>query len=160
MDVGRERKVKKPFLYRLFGFGSVPRKLRPALEQEGIIVLDEGIGGWFVTKHVRGPGKRYRRRSEWFPGWLAVTMERIVCYTYRKRQMNISVKDPKIARLYVDTPAEQKLHLSFESSDFREGWKGVVEFRFSTDKALLFRDALLSAGLQRGTAAHADKLHR
>jgi hypothetical protein len=152
--------MKKTILYRLFGFGSVPKKLRPVIEQEGIVVFDEGIGGWFVTKNVNGPGKRYRHRTEGFSGCLAVTKARVVCYTYGKRQINISVENPKIANLYVDTPEEQKLCLSFESSNFREEWEGVIELRFNTDKALLFRDALLSIGAQQGTSADAGKPRR
>jgi hypothetical protein len=140
--------MKKTILYRLFGYGSVPKKLRPVLENEGVVVLDEGVGGWFVTKHVNGPGKRYRDRTEGFTGCLVVTKARVVCYTYGKRQINISVGDPKIAHLYVDTPTEQKLCLSYESSELREGWLGVVEFRFNTDKARKFRDALVAIGAQ------------
>ncbi|WP_100637766.1 hypothetical protein [Marinobacter salexigens] len=150
--------MKKTILYRLFGVGSVPKKLRPVLEREGIVALDEGIGGWFVTKHVNGPGKRYRHRTEGFSGCLVVTKARVLCYTNRKRQINISVEDPKIAKLYVDTPTEQMLCLSFESSDFREEWQGVIVFRFATDKALSFREALVAIGAQQGTAA--DKPRR
>lgn len=152
--------MKKTILYKLFGFGSVPKKLLLVLEQEGVVVLDEGIGGWFVTKHVDGPGKRYRHRSEGFSGCLAVTKARVVCYTYGKRQINISVEDPKMAKLYVDAPTDQTFYLSFESSDFRNGWSGVIEFRFNTDKATLFRDALVAIGSQQGAAADADKPRR
>jgi hypothetical protein len=157
---GNENTMKKTMLYRLFGVGSVPKKLRPVLEREGVVVLDEGIGGWFVTKHVNGPGKRYRHRTEGFSGCLAVTKARVLCYTYGKRQINISVEDPKIAGLYVDTPTEQKLCLSFESSNFREGWQDVIVFRFGTDKAHSFREALVAIGAQQGTAADADKPRR
>ena len=152
--------MKKTILYRLFGFGSVPKKLSPVLEQEGVVVFDEGIGGWFVTKHVNSPRKRYHHRTEGFSGCLAVTKARVACYTFGRCQINISVKDPNIANLHVDTPKEQKLCLSFESSVFREGWEGVIEFRFNTDKALLFRDALVAIGAQQGTAADADKPRR
>jgi len=147
--------MKKTILYRLFGIGSVPKKVRPVLKREGVIVLDEGIGGLFVTNHVNAPGKRYRRRTESFSGCLAVTKSRVVCYTNGKRQINISVEDPKIVNLYVDTSAENKLHLSFESSDFCKGWQGVIVFRFTTDKALLFQKSLLAIGAQKGTAADA-----
>lgn len=140
--------MKKTILYRLFGVGSVPKTLRPVLEREGVVVLDEGIRGWFITKRVNGPGKRYRHRAEGFSGCLAVTKARVVCYTYGKRQINISVEDPKIANLYVDIPTEQKLSLSFESSDFLEGWQGVIELRFGTEKAHLFREALIGIGAQ------------
>lgn len=144
--------VTKTILYRLFGVGSVPKQLRPVLEQEGIVVCDEGIGGRFVAKHVDGPGKRYRNRTEGFSGYLVITKERVVCYTYGKRQINISIDDPKIANLYANTPDEKSLWLSFESSNFREGWDGVIEFRFNTDKALLFRDALIAIGAQQAAA--------
>ncbi len=142
----------KTILYRLFGFGSIPKRLRPVLESEGIDVLDEGIGGQFITKHVKGPGKRYRYRKEGFVACLAVTKARLVCYTYWRRQINISVEDSRIANLYVDTPTQQQLCLSFESSNFREGWQGIIEFRFKTHKAISFRDALIGVGAQRGTA--------
>jgi hypothetical protein len=152
--------MKKTILYRLFGIGAVPKKLRPVLEREGIVILDEGIGGWFVTKRVTGPGKRYRHRTEGFSGCLAVTKSRIICYTYGKRQINISVEDPRIANLYVDTPTEQEFRLSFESSEFREGWQGIIEFRFGTDKARLFREAFVATGAQQGTSSDGDKRHR
>lgn len=88
-----------------------------------------------------------------------VAQKRVICYTYGKRQINISVEDPIIANLYVEILKEEKLCLSFESSDFREGWNGVVDFRFNTDKALSFPDALVKIGAQQGTAAGADKPH-
>lgn len=152
--------MKKTILYRLFGVGSIPKKLRPVLEQEQVVVVDEGIGGWFITKHVTGPGKRYRHRTERFSGCLAVTRARVICYTYGKLQINISVEGPEISNLYVDAPTEQQLCLSFESSDFREGWQGVITFRFATDKALLFRKALFAIGAQPGAAANTDEPRR
>jgi hypothetical protein len=142
--------MKKTILYRLFGLGSVPKNLFPVLEQEGIIVLDEGIGGWFIAKHVDGPGKRYRHRSEGFSGCLAVTNKRVICYAYRKCEINVSVKDPTIPNIYVDVSNERRLSVSFESSVFRDGWKGVIVFGFDTEKAYLFRDALVSIGARRG----------
>lgn len=141
--------MKKSILYRLFGLGAVPKKLLPVLEREGVLALDEGMGGWFKAAHVDGPGKRYRHRSERFSGCLVVTNERVVCYTYGKRQINISVKDPRMADLHVDVPEERRLTISFESSVFRPGWTGVMEFRFDTEKALLFRDALVAVGAKR-----------
>lgn len=84
--------MKKTILYRFLRLGPVPKKLLPVLEKEGIIVLDEGMGGWFVTKHVNGPGKRYRYRSEGFSGCLVITKVRLVCYTYWKRQINYQLR--------------------------------------------------------------------
>jgi hypothetical protein len=144
--------MNKTILYRLFRIGGIPKKLGPVLAEEGIEVGDEGIGGWFVTKNVKGPGKRYINRSEGFSGCLVVTRERIVCFTYGKRQINISIEDPKISEIYVDMPKANMLSISFESSRFRDGWSGVIEFLFKTEKAQQFHDALITIGAQQGNA--------
>lgn len=146
--------MKKTISYRLLGFGAIPKKIRPVLEEEGIVVLDEGMSGWFITKDVKGPGRRYRHRSEGFSGCLAVTEKRILCYSYAKRQMNISVEDPKISNLYFSNPDDKTLSISFESSVFREGWEGIIEFQFKTEKALQFSNALKSIGAQQGTPSN------
>jgi hypothetical protein len=140
--------MKKSIFFRLFKLGAIPDKVKPILEHEGIVVSDEGMAGWFITKDVKGPRKRYRSRSEGFSGWLAVTNKRIICYTYRKRQINISVEDPKIANIDICTPSDEELSISFESSLFRKGWQGIIEFKFKTEKAKLFYHALSALGAQ------------
>lgn len=138
--------IQKSLLYRLFGVGFIPRKIRPILEQEGIVLSDEGIGGGFIARDVKGPGKRYMHRREGFTGCLVITKKRIICYTYWKRQINISVDDPRLGEIYVRAVDQQILSVSFESSVFRDGWQGVIEYRFKTDKAIQFQDALISLG--------------
>jgi hypothetical protein len=141
--------MEKTLLYRLFGIGKIPGKIRPVIEAEQIVVADEGIGGWFITKRVKGPGKRYRNRAEGFSGCLVITKKRILCYTYWKRQINISVDDPKISQFSVRLPKAETLSIEFESSVFNKQWAGVVEFRFSTQKAKLFHDTLAEIGFQQ-----------
>ena len=116
----------KNLLYRWFGIGAIPKKIRPALATEGIVAADEGMGGWFVAKNVKGPGKRYIRRREGFVGCLVVTRKRIVCYTFGKRQMHISVDDPAVADLYADFPEKDILVVSFDAGRFRTGWQGMA----------------------------------
>ncbi len=110
-----------------------------------------------MARKVKGPGKRYVHRKEGFSGCLVITGKRIICYTYWKRQINISVEDPRLSKLFVDATDQQKLSVSFESSVFRDGWQGLIEYRFRTDKALQFQDALLSLGVQNGTPADAGQ---
>ena len=147
------KQVKKSVLYRMFGIAAVPRKLLPFLKQEDIVVSDEGMKGWFITKNVKAPGKRYHHRREGFLSWLVVTRERILCYTYWKRQINISIKDPKISELCFSVPNDETLSISFESSVFRDGWNGIIELRFQTEKALEFFNALQKTGAQQGVPA-------
>lgn len=143
--------MKKSIFYRLFKLGAIPEKVQTILEHEGIVVSDEGMAGLFITKDVKGPGKRYRHRSEGFSGWLAVTNKRVLCYSYRKRQINISVDDPKIASIHIANPSKETLSISFESSVFRDGWEGLIEFKFKTEKAKQFHHALSAIGAQHGS---------
>jgi hypothetical protein len=138
--------MAKTLLYRLFGFGSIPARLRPVLEREGVIVADEGMGGWFVTRDVRGPRKRYIRRTEGFSGCLVVTRKRVLCYTYRKRQVNIAADDPRLSELRVLAPDEKTLSIAFESGRFRKGWSGDIGLVFETERAGEFERVLRALG--------------
>jgi hypothetical protein len=140
-------------MYATLIWVDIPGKLRPILEEEDIIPADEGMGGWFIAKKVKGPGMRYVQRREGFSGCLVITGKRIIWYTYGKRQISISVDNPRLAELYADAADQEKLSVSFESSVFRDGWQGVIDYRFKTNKAIQFQDALLSLGVQKGFPA-------
>lgn len=140
-------------LFKKLKLGTIPRRIRPVLEQEGIVVMDEAMTGCMVMHHVKGPGKRYRNRKEGFVGWLVITKERVICYSYWKRQINISVHNPDIPLLYADRQDDKKLAIAFESGRFREGWEGVIEFRLKTDKAADFYNALIAIGVSPGKPA-------
>ncbi len=148
--------MKKNFSYRLFKFGAVPRKLLPILEQENIVVSDEGMSGKFITKNVKESGRRYLHRFERFSGCLVITKKRLLCYTFSKRQINISIYDPKILKIFYSVPEDNTLSISFESSVFHNGWSGVIEFQFKTDKTNQFVDELKSIGVRQGTPVKAD----
>jgi hypothetical protein len=150
--------MKKALSYRLFGLGRVPRKWRLLIEQEGILVADEGMPGWFIAHNVKGPGKRYWRRAEGFSGCLVVTLQRILCFTYWKCQINIATQDPRLSALHVSVPSPNRLSLSFESAAFRPGWQGVVEYRFGTVQAQAFRDMLTGLGVRSGAALATEEV--
>ena len=84
----------------------------------------------------------------------------MVCYTYWKQQINISVGDPKISLLYIELIKPQTIAISFESSMFHDDWQGVIEFRFKTEKVQDFHDALTAICVQQGTAENVDKPRR
>jgi len=142
--------MNKTLLYRLFGIGSIPKKLRPILQAEGVVVSDEGMAGRFVAQNVKGPGKRYLRRSEGFSGCLVVTKKRVFAYSFGRRQINIGTDDPKVCELFVEVPDGNTLSISFESSAFCEGWQGTMVFKFKTEKANQFADALKAIGVGEG----------
>ncbi len=129
-------------LYRLLGIGAISKKHRPGLEQEGIVVADEGIGGSLTMRDVKGPGRRYSYKKSLFTGWLVITEKRIICYAFGFRQIDIPVNDSRITELQVENPKENILTISFEASVFRPNWSGHMQFKFKTDKAKQFLSCL------------------
>lgn len=143
----------KSIFYRLFKLGRIPQDLQTVLEMEGIVVSDEGIGGWYVTKDLKSPGRRSKYRKEGFSGFLVITKTRVLAYTFKKRQVNIAVDDPNMSKLYAELVGSEKITLSFETSSFHDDWQGVIELQFNTPKAQDFYEALLDVGVQSGTVA-------
>ena len=143
--------MKKNLLYRLFGVGAIAEKYRSGLEQEDIVVADEGIGGSLTMRNVKGPSRRYSYKKTLFTGWLVVTKKRVVCYAFGFRQIDIPVSDARIAQLHVENPNENILTISFEASTFRPNWSGHMQFKFKTDKAADFNKTLEDIGATPGT---------
>lgn len=143
--------MRKPILYRLFRVGSIPREIMPILEKEEIVVVDQGMRGRYITKRLKAPGKRALLREEGFIGSLAVTKKRLLCYTYKKRQINIDVRDPKMTHFYVNIPRKNEFALSFESSSFQEDRQGVIEFLYRTEKANKFYEVFICLGAKHGS---------
>lgn len=140
--------MSKSLFFTILGLGRVPKSVLSVLKSEEIQMMDEGMKVSLITKNVKGPGKRYINRSEGGAGSLVVTKKRVSCYTFSKRQINIAVDDPKIRELFVKVISPDKISIKFESSVFREGWSGKMEFLFTTDKAQEFYNCLTSIGMK------------
>ena len=135
--------MSKTLLYRLFGFGGVPQAMKPILEQEGIVLLDEGIGGSITFRNFRAPGKRYSYRKNWFTGSLVVTKLRFAGFAFSRPVINVPLEGPHLDKLDCSLEKEHAiLHVAFDSSDFHEEWSGAIECRFRTPKARQFLERL------------------
>jgi hypothetical protein len=145
--------MTKSLWYRLFRLGGIPRRRRPELAAEGIVLADEGIPGWLVTRRLRGPGTRYRYRGQGFVGSVVVTRSRVLCFAFGNKLVDVPFSDPRMAALEVAAPAAGRLTIAFEAAAFRDGWKGRMELRLSTPLASRFRDILVSRGAEVVSAA-------
>ncbi len=101
----------KSILYRLFKIGAIPKDLRPVLESEGIVVSDEGMGGWFITKNFKAPGRRSLYKKSRISGCLIVTKKRVICCTFGRQQISILVGDPKMSFLHAKLVKAQTIAL-------------------------------------------------
>jgi hypothetical protein len=128
-------------LYRLFGLGKVPRRMLPALEQEGIVLIDEGISGSLLFRNFRAPGRRYSRKFSWFTGSVVLTQKRFAAFTwypYFNPIINVPLDDKRLKELDCSVKGEGTLCIRFDPSAFHEGWSGSIECRFSTPQARLY----------------------
>lgn len=132
----------KTLLYRLFGLGKLPKRILPDLEQEGIVLLDEGISGSVTLRNFRAPGKRYSWRRSWFSGSLVLTGSRFAAFSFSKPIINVPLGDDRLNGLRRSLEGESALCVHFDPSAFHEGWSGSVECRFSTPQARLFFEQL------------------
>lgn len=133
--------MSQTLLYRLFGLGRPPKAMKPTLEGEGIVLVDEGIGGSITFRDFRAPGRRYRHRKSWFTGSLVVTEVRFAAYGFSRPLINVPLERSYLAKL--DGAVEHDgtvLRVAFESGDFHDDWSGGIECRFRTAKAPLFME--------------------
>ena len=144
--------MAKALLYKLFKIGSIPAGMREKLEAEGLIAADEGLHVTWFSKNFKAPGKRSLYRSRSFVGFLAISRKHILAYAFGRPQISLPVDDPRVANLHSELMGEDRICISFESAHFHSDWQGVIELRFSTEKAKTFYDALLHLGVQPGRA--------
>ena len=129
-------------LYRIFGAGKIPTARRAALEAEGIVILEEGLGGRVSYRRYRAPGKRYGRRTEGIVGSVALTSKRLVAFRWSKPIIDVPFDHPAFKKLSCKVENEDTLRLSFEAEDFHDDRSGTINCRYSTDRANTFQRKL------------------
>jgi hypothetical protein len=136
--------VAPTLLYRLFGLGKLPRAQRPILEQERIVLCDEGLSGSLTLRSVRAPGRRHSYRKSWFTGSLVITERRVAAFVFSRAVVDLPLDHPQLADLRVTTVGDT-LSITFDAGLFHQGWSGTIEIRLSTPRALLYQDRLTTA---------------
>jgi hypothetical protein len=125
-------------LYRIFGLGKVPSEARSALESEGIVLMEEGIGGSITFRNYRAPGRYSLWRKRGFAGSIVITGERFIAFAFSQRVVNVRFTDPAYQRLHVSSDDGKRLLISFQAEDFHEDRSGAIELRYRTSRARLF----------------------
>jgi hypothetical protein len=125
----------KTWLYRLFKIGAIPAGLRAKLDQEGVVLLDEGIGGTITYQDFRAPGRAYAWKKSGFSGAVAWTNVRFVAFAYGRQVINVPWSDPRRKQLRVSCEAPDRLLVAFDPAIFHADWSGTVEVRLATAHA-------------------------
>ncbi len=132
----------KSIFHKLFGLGKFPKAMAPILESEGIVLQDQGVSGSVTLRKFRAPGRIHSYKKSGLVGSLVITELRFAAFAFSKPLVNLPLADEKLALLDLSVPKRNQLLVKFNAGDFHEGWKGAVEYRFSTELADLFLERL------------------
>ena len=140
------RRMSKTIFYKLFGWGKIPEAMLPILQQEGIVLGEEGLSGTVYFKNFRAPGKRYSRRISWFSGSIVLTKKRLAAWSFSKSIINVPVDSAPFNALHFSLKDERTLRIRFDSSLFNEQWSGDIEYRLKVSQPRLFLEHLEQLG--------------
>lgn len=132
--------MRKSIFYYLFGLGKVLRSNRATLEEEGILLIDEGVPASLTRYHFRGPGRFSTWRKECYAGALVLTKTRIYANSHRSVVLDLPLTEAWIQKIAISGD-HKKLDITFDASDFLAA-KGRLRLRFKTPQGQRFLEAL------------------
>jgi hypothetical protein len=124
--------MAKTLTYRLFGIGKIPAPLMAELNQEGLVVVDEGVGGSATYRNFRAPGRAASLRRTWFTASIAVTNTRLLALSFSNTIINVPLNDQRIKQLHYTLEDGAALCIAFDAGLFHMDWSGKLEYRFRT----------------------------
>lgn len=134
--------MKKTLLYRLFGIGKIPEQHRIALQNEGVLLSDEGIGGSVTYRNFRSPQRHANWKRQWYTASIILTRTRLLAFAYSSQIIDVPITDERFRRLQFSIENETTLLVAFDASLFQNDWSGTLEYRFKTPHAQAFLDKL------------------
>ena len=134
--------MSKTLLYQLFGLGQVPKKYAPTLRNEGIVLLDEGIGGSVTYKQFIAPGRRHSWKKSGFIGSLVLTRQTFAAFAMTRPLVFVSLADKRLSELRCCVEEGGTLLVAYDASLFNDKGSGIVECRFRTKRAQQFIEQL------------------
>ena len=134
--------MAKTILYRLFGVGKIPAQWRAAIESEGIVLIDEGIGGSVTYRDFRSPGRIASWKKSAFSGAIALTRTRLLALQFSSPVINVLLDDERLQQMKFSVEREDKILIAFNANLFHDDWSGTLEYRFRTPQAQAFVKSL------------------
>lgn len=128
-------------LGRLFGIGRVPESMRNKLEDEGVILLEEGLPGSIGFRNFRGPGQFKLWAKKGMIGWLVLTKKQLCMYG-NVGVLNINIPREQFAKVTATVENLSHLQIKIEIGDFEPNYSGEITLRFKTPTAQQWVNAL------------------
>jgi hypothetical protein len=138
--------VRLSFLAKLLlGDGTLKPDLRAALEAEGLVLIEEGLGGSVRYKRFRAPGKRFHGKVTGERIGLAISKERFVvyCRSGSAKLIDTAFSNPRVSMLDVSLVDDDKvaIRIDYDRGDVPKV-SGEVTVRAKTPNAATIVDHL------------------
>jgi hypothetical protein len=133
----------KTLLHRLLGLGRIPNRYATTLRQEGIVLIDEGIGGTVTYRGFKSSRRRHSWKKSWFTGCLVLTNRTFAAFAMTRPLVYIPIEDQRLSEVRCSVKEGGTLLVAYDASLLNERWSGLVECRFRTAKAHMFLDLLV-----------------
>lgn len=127
--------TSKTLGYRLFRWGRIPSTRRDAFEQEGILILDEGVPVVVTFRRFRAPGKRFGIRRSSGSGAVVVTPRRLAVLYYRWPVFSLPRNALDTSALTVLEPRPGVLTFDLDAAALGAQYSGSVSVRLRTDRS-------------------------
>lgn len=134
--------MRKTLLYRLFGLGKIPKRYAPALRREGVVLIDEGVGGSVTLKNFKAPGRRCSWKKSLFTGSLVLTRKTFAAFAFSKPLVYVPFSHHRFSDLHCRMTDDHTLSITFDPSAFHENWSGTIDIRYKTSQARRIEGAL------------------
>ncbi|MFA5995556.1 MAG: hypothetical protein WCW27_01190 [Patescibacteria group bacterium] len=124
--------MPKSLLYKFFGLGKMPEKIKQTLINDQLIYLEEGVSFSIKYTDYQAPGRRFYHKKSWWVAALGFSNNFFVVSTQRKILINMAIKDKKFSQLkfYQD---QATLLIKFNSAVFNNTTSGEIELRFRVE---------------------------
>ena len=104
----------------LLGNGTLQPKVREALESEGLVLIEEGLGGSVRYKHFKAPGKRFNGKVTGERIGLGISEERLVvyCRSGKAKLLDTAFSNPLLHKVDVFLEGDKvKIRIDYDRDD-------------------------------------------
>jgi hypothetical protein len=111
-------------------FGSrqrIPEPVRSVLARNGILLLEEDLGGSATYRDFHAPGRYSSYRLQPMSWALALTGQGLLLWHGRGPFIDIAWTEPRIAALHARADEKGRLAIAWDASTFQPSWSGSIE---------------------------------
>ena len=128
--------MAKMICYSLFRLGKIPAKRRKTLENEGILLAEEGIHAWVTFRNYKGPLMFATYRKKWISGSVVLTKKRFAAYCFFSLWPIVEIPVTVLPDDHFRVCANGELtSVTFDAEHYLPGQHGIVTVQFRSAQA-------------------------